>query len=210
MLSSYPRANPVLIPSYGIGGPFVNVPDGNTAPDSSPPEIKYGHSACHEQAEIVCGFLGLTFASLKCFISALPLHTTHRGEQVQLPSHSTLGLQRNLPNVLHREGSQHLPPAATRQCLLREGGTAPPWGAQGSEELIQAVSEQGLGLLTRQPHEPHREPKAVLAALQLPCCGVSGNGDYRANLMGTWRAAQQPGHLWADHSNCPKGDTKPS
>lgn len=67
--------------------------------------------------------------------------------------------------------SQDLPPAATRQRLLQEGGTAAPWGAQGSEELCQsrawATDEAGT----------RGSPGARSLSLQLPCSGVSRNGD---------------------------------
>lgn len=113
------------------------------------------------RAEILCGFLGLTLASLRLDLSPA-LHTTHgRGAGAAALSQHP-GAAQELPDVLLQR--MHLPPAATRQRVLRERGTAPPRGAQGSEELAQAVSEQGWG--------SHRSsPRALSLSLRCPAPG---------------------------------------
>jgi len=122
------------------------------------------------RAEIRRGFLGLTLVSLKCFISALPLHTT-RSELASacvlasVPDpplqHIVLGVGKEppehpTPRAVPKISSQ----AAPRQCLLQEGGTAPSLGCPGQSGADADGDKAGLGLPRRQLHEPHQGPAA--------------------------------------------------
>lgn len=93
---------------------------------------------------------------------------------MQLPSHSTLGLQRSLPNFLLER--------TPRISLLQQPGKV--WhssslgcpgqrGAHpGCQSRARATAEAATGA----------SPGALSLSLQLPCPGVSGNGDFRADL----------------------------
>lgn len=74
-------------------------------------------------------------------------------------------------------------------CCWREAQLLPgvPGAVRSSSRLCQSRARATEKAATR---ASLGGPQPVLAALQLPCSGVSGNGDYRANLMGTWSSSQ--------------------
>lgn len=114
----------------------------HTAPDSSPPKIKYGHSARHEWSRnsLWVSWFDICLFKMLYFCPAPAHHTQQGAGAAALSQHP--GAAKEPPKC---PAPRELPRSPSRSTQAVSAGGGRHSSSLECPELTQAVSEQGLG-----------------------------------------------------------------